>query len=150
MKNAPLKGDWSNIVVQDMDNIGLTFSDEETAQMSKSAFKTTVKNKMREHVLDELNAIKSGHNKVKYIVHSDLKFPQKYLLLRKLSNEQNSLLFNLRCKNQHEFSSNFSNSTQTIPGKICLKYEDTQEHALLCQKTLSLSKQSDQRITEKC
>ena len=45
-----------------------------------------------------------------------------------------SLLFNLRCKNQHEFLSNFSSSTQTIPCKICLKYEDTQEHALFCEK----------------
>ena len=60
-----------------MDNIGLTFSDEEIAQMSKTAFKIIVKKKMRQHVLDDLNTNKSGHTKVKYIVHSDLKIPQK-------------------------------------------------------------------------
>ena len=102
--------------------------------MSKSAFKTIVKSKMRQHVLDELNNIKMGHSKVNCIVHSDLKSPQKYLTSSILSNEQKSLLFNLRCKSQNEFLSNFSSSTLIIPCKICQNYEDTQEHALICDK----------------
>ena len=77
MKSSPLKGDWCSIVAQDMYNIGLNFSDEEIGRMSKTAFKTIVKKKMRQHVLDELNTIKSGHTKVKYSVYSDLKISQK-------------------------------------------------------------------------
>ena len=72
------------------------------------------------------------HIKVNCIVHSDLKYPQKYLTSSILSNEQKSLLFNLRCKSENDFLSNFSSSTQLIPCKICRNYEDTQEHALLC------------------
>ena len=45
-----------------------------------------------------------------------------------------SLLFNLRCKSQNEFLSNFSSSTEIIPCKICQKHQDTQEHALFCEK----------------
>ena len=89
---------------------------------------------MRQHVLDELNTIKSGHTKVKDIVHSNLKIPQRYLTSSNISNTQKSLLFNLRCKSHNEFLSNFSSSSETIPCKICLKYEDTQEHALFCEK----------------
>ena len=44
-----------------------------------------------------------------------------------------SLLFNIRCKSQNEFLSNFSSSTEIIPCKICQKHHDTQEHALFCE-----------------
>ena len=101
MKNSPLKGDWSNTVNQDMETIGVTLSEEEISQMSKSAFKTILKSKMRQHVFDELNNIKMGHTKVNCIVHSDLKFSQKYLTSSIFSNKQKSLLFNLRCKSQN-------------------------------------------------
>ena len=46
---------------------------------------------IRQHVLDELNTIKSGHTKVKHIVHSDLKNPQKYVTCSKFSNKQKNL-----------------------------------------------------------
>ena len=89
---------------------------------------------MRQHVINELNNLKVGHSKVNCIVHSDLKSPQKYLTSSILSNEQKSLLFNLRCKSQNQFLSNFSSSTVIIPCKICQEYEDTQEHALICEE----------------
>ena len=89
---------------------------------------------MRQHVLKELNTIKLGHNKVNCIEHSSLKVPQKYLTSNKFTNKQKSLLFNLRCKSQSEFLSNFSSSNQTIPCKICQGYEDSQEDAILCEK----------------
>ena len=50
---------------------------EEILQMSKTAFKTIVKTKMKRYVLDELNTVKGGHIKVSCIVHSDLRIPQK-------------------------------------------------------------------------
>ena len=133
MKNSPLKGDWSTIVFEDMELISLTLSEEEISQMSKTAFKTIVKTKMRRHVLDELNTIKGGHTKVSCIEHSDLKIPQKYITSSKFSNKQKSLLFNLRCKSQSEFLSNFSSSTCIIPCKFCQKFEDSQEHSLSCE-----------------
>ena len=134
MRYSPLKGDWSNTVFEDMQSIGLNESEEVISQMSKTAFKTIVKSKMRQHVLKELNTIKLGHNKVNCIQHSSLKVPQKYLTSNKFTNKQKSLLFNLRCTSQSEFLSNFSSSNQTIPCKICQGYEDSQEHAILCEK----------------
>ena len=103
MKNRPLKGDWSNTVIQDMEMIGLTLGEQAISETSISVFKTLVKSKMRQHVLNELNNIKMGHSEVNCIMHSDLKSPQKYLTSSILTNEQKNLLFNLRCKSQNEF-----------------------------------------------
>ena len=134
MKNSPLKGDWSTTVFEDMEQISLTLSEEEISQMSKTAFKTIVKTKMRRHVLDELNTIKGGHIKVSCIDHSDLKIPPKYITSSKFSYKQKMLLFYLRCKSQNEIMSNFSSSTCLIPCKFCQKYEDSQEQSLSCEK----------------
>ena len=134
MRTSPLKRDWSNTVIENMQNIGLDLSEGGISQISKIAFKTIVKSKMRQYVLNELNTIKLGHNKVNRIEHSSLKVPQKYLTSNKFTNKQKSLLFNLRCKSQSEFLRNFSSSNQTIPCKICQGYEDSQEHAILCEK----------------
>ena len=65
--------------MEDMQNIGLDLSEEGISQISKIAFKTIVKSKMRQHVLNELNTIKLGHNKVNCIEHSSLKVPQNTL-----------------------------------------------------------------------
>ena len=75
MKNSPLKGNWSTTVFEDMEQISLAPCKEEISQMSKTAFKTIVKTKMKRHVLDELNTIKGGHIKISCIVYSDLKIP---------------------------------------------------------------------------
>ena len=44
MKNHPLKGDWSNTIIEDMEQISLTSIEEEIFQMNKISFKTIVKN----------------------------------------------------------------------------------------------------------
>ena len=134
MNNSPLKGDWSIQVYEDMRRIDICLNDEEISQMTKTDFKNIVKTKMRRHVLDDLNTIKMAHSKVMGIEHRNLKYPQKYLINSRFSNKQSSLLFNLRCKSQYEFASNFASSSQIITCKICKKNEDSQEHALHCDK----------------
>ena len=54
---------------EDMERISLIIREEEISQMSKTDLKTIVKTKMRRHVLDELNTIKGGHNKVRGSVY---------------------------------------------------------------------------------
>ena len=65
-----------------------------------------------------------------------MKYRQKYLRHSKLSNKQvaSSLLFNLKCKSENKFSSNFAISILAILWKIFKKYEDTQEHAIHYEK----------------
>ena len=133
---------------EDMTKINLGLSDEEISQFTKIDFKVIVKTKMRKHVLDELNSIKIGHSKVMLIKHGDMKYPQKYLMHSKFSNKQSSLLFNLRCKSQNKFSSNFASSTLVIPCKICKKYEDTQEHAIHCEKLKMHMTQEHRQLLE--
>ena len=52
MKASPLKGDWSNLVYENMTKINLGSSDEEISQFTKIDFKAIVKTKMRKYVLD--------------------------------------------------------------------------------------------------
>ena len=57
MNASPLKGDWSNLVYEDMTKINLGLSDEEISQFTRIDFKAIVKTKMRKYVLDELKCI---------------------------------------------------------------------------------------------
>ena len=58
-----------------------------------------------------------------------MKKTQKYLTNPIFSNNQTSLLFNLRSQCENQFRSNFYTSTC----EFCKEYPDTQEHALHCK-----------------
>ena len=59
--------------------------------------------------------------------------PQPYLLNKKFDNEMSSLLFNLRCKTVNSFTDNFHTwYGKEPPCRLCKKYFDSQEHALVC------------------
>ena len=129
MKEDPLKDDWIHLVDQDKKDIDLNLSDIEIESLSKAKFKTIIKNKIKNCTFLEQEGIKEGHIKVKHIVHSNIKRPQKYLTDPIFSNNQTRLLFNLRSQCENEFKSNFYTSTC----KFCQEYPDTQEHALHCK-----------------
>ena len=133
MKNKPLKGDRKNTVTDDMKDIDINLQDEEISQFSKIDFKSFVKKNMKVHMLNEVNAIKECHSKVKHLVHSSLDAPQDYLISGKFSNSQCSLLFNLRSKGVNEFKSNMQSSLQYSQCLMFYFSDDMQKHALLCQ-----------------
>ena len=132
MKNETSNGDWIELVANDMKEINLDLSDEEISQFSKQDFKSLIKNRMRNIVFSDLEIQKSDHSKVRNIIHTDLKTPQKYLTNGIFTNKMSSLLLNFRCKSVNEFRSNLESSDQHSPCKFCMKSDDTQEHALVC------------------
>ena len=76
MKDSLLKGDWIELLQEDLEKVGLTLDDEESISgLSKGQFKTLIKNKIKELSLHELECLKSGHEKVKKIVHHSLEKP---------------------------------------------------------------------------
>ena len=132
MKEAPLKDDWVHLVLKDMSNISLNLTDSQIAQLSKQEYRKLVKTKVRKYCFNNLETIKSGHSKVKDILHCDLKKPQGYLLSTLFSNKQSALLFNLRSQCVNEFKSNFYISYCPLCSKSTHIHEDTQSHALVC------------------
>ena len=134
MKENPLKGDWINIVKEDLNKIGMKLKHEEQVkQMTRKEFKDIVKDMVKELALKEFNNLKSNHKKVKDIKHDSLSEPQEYLTSNKITQKASSLIFNLRSKCQKEFKENFHNQNGISMCPLCDEHQDSQEHALACR-----------------
>ena len=107
MKEDPLPSDWCEVVKRDFSNIGVHMSDKHIEMMDEHSYKTLIKTKTRKAVLKELKDLQDSHGKVKHILFSNLNNPQEYLTSGMLTNDQSSLLFNLRCQTVNGFKDNF-------------------------------------------
>ena len=136
MKENPVKGDWINLVKEDLDKINMSLDQEELIiTISISEFKSIVKRGIRKYALNILEKKKHSHEKVRHITHTDLKTPQEYLSSNSINNKTKALLFNLRSRSKNEFRDNFHNKYQSIDCPMCGKEDDKQEHALSCEET---------------
>ena len=82
---------------------------------------------------NDLEEKKLKHTKVKNIDYDGKRNPQPYLLNSNLNNKLSSLLFNLRCKSVNTFSDNFHSLYGKDPFcRLCMKFRDSQKHALVC------------------
>ena len=79
-----------------------------------------------------MEIVKSGHEKVRHIVHDDSDKPQLYLTSGEFSNSQKSILFNLRSSCENNFRDNFHHMNQSNLCQLCKLAADSQEHALTC------------------
>ena len=139
-KDAPTKGDWVNLVEDDMKLLSMDISDKAIAEMSHDEFKDIVKKSIKNHALDELKSLQKGHKKVKHICFEHLVSPQDYLTSSLFSNKLKSLLFNLRCECVKTIRNNFHKYYNNDIGcKICGTGDiDSQEHLLKCHRITSL------------
>ena len=147
MRDSPMKGDWINLVSDDLESIGMTLGvEKDVVQLSKKQFKDILKEKVNNKVFVDMNKIKETHSKVKEVKHSYRTQPEEYLVSNKLSNKQSCLLMNLRSKCVKEFKQNFPSMNPDNMCPMCLEEPDTQEHALSCteiaQKLTMLEKEA--------
>ena len=134
MKNSPKKGDWINLVSDDLEGIGMSLEIEsQVQQMKKGDFKKIIKEKVRQKAFKEMNERKAIHNKVKDIVHTNVHEPKEYLTSDKVTTKQSALIMNLRSKCATDFSSNFKGMSSDGLCPLCRKEDDSQEHALTCE-----------------
>ena len=133
MKDNPIKGDWIELLKDDLEKVGLTLEDESIiSDLSKGQFKSKIKKKIKELSIHELECIKSGHDKVRTIVHHTLEKPQEYLTSGLFTNSQRSILFNMRSMSEKNFRDNFHRMYQDTLCQLCKSGVDSQEHALSC------------------
>ena len=110
MKEQPIKGDWIFLLKEDLERVGLGLEDEKSiSKICKHTFKKYLKIKIRELSIIELEGLKSEHEKVKYIAHTNLEKPQDYLTNNLFSNAQKSILFNLRSSFRDDFHKMYTN-----------------------------------------
>ena len=99
---------------------------------------------------NELQEKKLKHTKVMNIEYDGKRTPQPYLLNHNFDNEMCSLLFNLRCKSVNTFRDNFHTwYGKEPPCRLCLSYQDSQEHALVCEVIKKELKQNEIEILKK-
>ena len=133
-KKNPSPGDWTLLVCEDQQQIGLQLSESEIASMPVDKFKEIIKTKVRKAAFEELENMKNSHEKVKENKYKNLKRPQEYMVSSMLTNEEVSLLFALRSRTVREIKENFpylqQNGTMCPLCGIC---GDSQEHLLECR-----------------
>ena len=74
------------------------FSEEDVVKMSKEKYSNFIKTKIREASFLELRAQQEDSSKIKYINYIKQKNPQNYLISSNFTNEECSMLFNLRAR----------------------------------------------------
>ena len=130
----PLKGDWWELVRQDMMELNLNLSLSEIRQMSKEMFKNKVKTHVNEATFVWLSKEKQRSKKIQNLEHSKL-YIQNYLLSEKLSVRQRKFLTHLRGK-MVKVKTNFSRMYDNVFCSLCFQpgyeSEDSQEHLLQC------------------
>ena len=133
MKKSPLKGDWYKLVESDFEKIGMTVDETAIKEADLMTFKNHIKKSVWNVFFNQLQERKLTHTKVQNIVYDGSRKPQPYLLNTKFDNKMCSLLFNLRCKSVNSFTDNFHTwYGKEPPCRLCKKYRDSQEHALVC------------------
>jgi hypothetical protein len=133
MKASPMKGDWIELLKDDLEKVGLTLEDESNiSSLTKYAFKNQIKKEIRKLSQHELETIKSEHEKVKNIGHHNLDKPQECLTSGLFTKAQRSILLNLRSMSETNFRDNFHKMYQDKRCQICKLELDQQEHALTC------------------
>ena len=136
-KENPSKGDWSSIIKNDMETIGLKMSENEIAEIGQTRFKTVVKKLVRNASFKHLQEKKEKHTKIKNIEYKEFKL-QNYYESRLFTAEEAAILFNLRGQSINGVKmcakTNFQND---LLCKLGCQVEDSLSHIFECQKIKS-------------
>ena len=150
MKSDPLKGDWYNLLVSDFKKIGMEIDESKIKEVDLITYKKHIKTSVWNVFFNELQEKKLKHTKVMNIEYDGIRTPQPYLLNHNFDNEMCSLLFNLRCKSVNNFRDNFHTwYGKEPPCRLCLSYQDSQEHALVCEVIRKELKQNEIELLNK-
>ena len=143
---SPVIGDWWLTVQNDIDEFKLNLSLHEIKSMSKSSFKTRVKDCASKEGFKWLSEKKLEMKKVKNVHHNRLEI-QKYLSSPLLSIDQTKLLFHFRSRMIY-VRENYKNMHKDIFCPLCVsagqQLLDSQEHLLMC-----VFLKTDSEISEK-
>ena len=148
-KKNPIKGDWVQMIEDDMKNLQINVSDANIADMSEYEFKKLIKNQIRQHTFTELLNSQLKHKKGSDIKYTNLCEPQGYLTDQMFNNKLCSLLFNLRCNTVSNIKDNFHrlyNDDLNCP--ICKVEVDTQQHMLSCSILLNNLDEAQKKLHE--
>ena len=94
-RDNPTKGDFIELVKEDLESIGEPFDENGIYSKYKSLFKQIIKRKIRDPAFRNLKDIKNSQSKIRDIVYDNFTI-QPYITSFIFTNEMTSVLFNMR------------------------------------------------------
>ena len=132
--NYPTRGDWTELVKQDLKDFGLEEDITSLKKTKRNTFKRMVKSKSREYAFKELMlsiAKRDGHSKLKNIKYTKLKM-QDYLKDGENRLEDTLNIFKYRT-HMADFGENFKAGADVVICPLCMDHEDSQLQSFECQ-----------------
>ena len=126
----PSKGDWSELVKDNLEEFGIPADFKLIRKMSKEAFKKSVKVKSKELAFRNLLSKKVKHSKMANVAYDELKI-QKYMLRDDIKVEQKRLIFKHRTR-MAEYGENFRGGKDQVFCPFCKLHLDSQERSYSC------------------
>ena len=130
-KNDPIKGDFYDLVMEDIRSIKLKITEEEITKMKKQKFKSIVKEHVRISAMEHLKQLQQNHSKAKKINYNKLELAQ-YMNSPVFSNDNTKLLLALRTRTVNGIRSDFSGMYSTLSCPLCGDHPDTLPNVLIC------------------
>ena len=148
-KMYPSSKDWVSTIKDDLEQINMKTSFEEIQNMEKKDYMNTIKRKINQKTLQDLNKIKENHSKVQHLVHKVLKMQKYFMPSEKyLKIEDSQLIFKLRCRTT-DVKMNMKGFYETFKCRACGDENETQNHVLNCKILLEMNKDSEKQQYEK-
>ena len=137
-KTKPSKGDFAEQIKTDIKLLGDDIDEEEIKKMTKTEFKTLIKQMVTKAAEIDLKEQQKTHSKVDKLKYDQLKI-QSYMVDHRMSNSMVQLMVAMRSSMVRGVTQNFvSSSVRTqCPMKCGDTARDTQRHLLECPVLLA-------------
>ena len=129
--NNPCKGDWSEIVKKDLEDLELPRSFDEIKRKSKYSFKNLVKKKTNEYTFKKLKSMQESHSKMNNLKYEEIKI-QNYFSRTDINNEQKQIIFQFRTR-MSNFGENYRGGRAQVNCPLCNDHRDKQELSYSCK-----------------
>ena len=130
--NNPCKGDWTEQVKTDLEDLNIPCSFNYIESKSKESFRRLVKTKTEEMTLTHLKTLQLKHSKLSNLHYHDLNLRQ-YFTNPKLTISQKQMVFRCRVR-MEKFGENFRGGTDKVLCRLCSTHVDTLEMSFQCPK----------------
>ena len=143
----PSKGDWTEVVKQDLKDFNITSSFKEISLMKNTQFKNKVKKACKKYTFDELIQVKNRHEKGKENEYEKL-VTNPFFLSNKFTIKQSKLLFKLRSRMldvKMNFKKKYKDDINLLVCELCgNKNLDDQNHVIVCT---AIENNKDNKLT---
>lgn len=132
--NNPTKGDWAELVKEDLNDLKIKKDFEDIRHQSKLSFAKLVKKRAQENAFEDLSQMKDGHSKMKNVQYPEIKM-QNYMKSYDIKTKEALNLFKFRTR-MAEFGENYRAGDDPIMCPLCCEDLDNQSHSFQCKLIL--------------